>query len=181
VPFASSSHYFIDRRHEALQHRQRQNPEAREAREKRDTHPEEDQWMARIADERFSMHRSTQILRTVRGNNDQTHQDRYRATTRRKVAFQAGHRQPTPRQPSGKQLCAVLPRSGPHNSTRPQLVSRVQRVSFRPDVTVLLTIMTELLTGHLSHSSVPCFNTEYEKLNLFYHLFYPKYIECLFV
>jgi len=92
--------------------------------------------MARIADERFSMHRSTQILRTVRGNNDQTHQDRYRATTRRMAAFRAGHRQPTPREPSRKQLCAVLPRSGPHNSTRPQLVSRVQRVSFHPDVTV---------------------------------------------
>ena len=41
--------------------------------------------------------------------------------------------------------------------------------------------MIELLIGHLSHSSVPCFDIEYEKLNLFYHLFYPKYIECLFV
>jgi len=33
--------------------------------------------------------------------------------------------------------------------------------------------MTELL--------VLCFNIQYEKLNLFYHLFYPKNIECLFV
>ena len=92
--------------------------------------------MARIAYERFSMHRSTQILPTIRRNNDQTHQDRYRATSRRMAAFQACHRQPTPRQPSRNQLCTMLPRSGPHNSTRPQLVSRVQRVSFHPDVTV---------------------------------------------
>jgi len=50
------------------------------------------------------------------------------------MAFQAGHRQPTPQQPKRRQLCTVLPQGPrPHNSTGPQLVSRVQRVSFDPN------------------------------------------------
>jgi len=92
--------------------------------------------MERFADERFSLHRPTQILRTVRGNNVQTYQDRHRSTTRRMVGFQAGHRHPTPQEPKRRQLCTVLPRSRPHSSTGPQLVSRVQRLSFDPNVTV---------------------------------------------
>ena len=64
----------------------------------------------------------------------QTYQERHRSTTRRMVAFQAGHPQPTQQQPKRRQLRTVLPRSRPHNSTWPQLVSSVQRVSFDPHV-----------------------------------------------
>jgi len=72
----------------------------------------------------------------VRRNNMQTYQDRHRSTTRRMVAFQAGHRQSTPPQPKRRQLSTVHPHSRPHNSTKSQLVSRMQRVSFNPHVTV---------------------------------------------
>jgi len=43
--------------------------------------------MVRLGHERFSVHRSAQILRAVRGNHLQTYQDRHRATPRRWTPF----------------------------------------------------------------------------------------------
>ena len=41
--------------------------------------------MARVVDERFSLHRPPKVLRAVRGDDLQAHQDRHRATPGRVV------------------------------------------------------------------------------------------------
>ena len=65
--------------------------------------------MARIGDERFSLHRPPQVVVTDRRDELQTHQDRHRSTTVRMANVQGAYRQITSQQPDRRQLHTVLP------------------------------------------------------------------------
>jgi len=92
--------------------------------------------MARIGDERISVHRSAKVFRAYRGDDLQANHDRDSTTSGRVAGAEGGHQQSRAGQSVAGQLSPVLLQQGPLRSAGRGRVQGMQSVFFDHRVTV---------------------------------------------